>query len=112
MFDTTLEPCGEDNCKWFGEAGGARTLDQRIKSPLLYQLSYRLTAYYLTTYRFCLFCVDDALLVNVIRSAILALCSVRKCEYVREISRPPSECPSQTEIVLKSIPYSTALQAK
>ncbi len=28
-------------CMIFGGSGGTRTLDQRIKSPLLYRLSYR-----------------------------------------------------------------------
>ena len=29
----------------FGEPGGARTRDHRIKSAMLYQLSYRLSTY-------------------------------------------------------------------
>ena len=45
-----LQVCNKMTCKGLNgsESGGARTLDPRLKRPLLYQLSYR----------FILFCKD------------------------------------------------------
>src|SRR5436190_15600812 len=49
---------------------------------------------------------------NVIRCAIAAECSFRKWPYVFAARTPPSLCPSQPEIALKSTPASIALEQK
>ena len=57
-------------------------------------------------------CQDACAKSNVIFLAIATLCSLRKCPYVMATRIPPSLCPSQPAITLKSHPASIAFEQK